>query len=316
VGRMNPGRLVIVSVALMAAAAWTLMAAAQQPPLPSIVGRWDLVVSSPDGAYPSWLELQRSGNRALVGRFVGRTGSARPIASVEASGQTFRFSIPPQWERGDRDLHVEGTLDGDRLTGWMADPSGARLAWTGTRAPALRRAMPVWGPPVALFDGADMSRWRTAEGSQWLIVDRALTNEKAGANLLSRDTYTDFRLRLEFRYAKSGNSGVYLRGRYEVQIEDSPESEAASERLGSIYGFLSPNEDAAKRPGEWQTFDIMLVGRLVTVILNGKIVIGAQEIPGITGGALDSDEGAPGPLMLQGDHGPIQFRNIVITPAQ
>jgi len=292
-------------------------ATAQQSASASIVGRWDLVVSAPDGMYPSWFEIQRSGNRALVGRFVGRTGSARPVSTVEASGQTFRFSIPPQWERGDRDLHVEGALEGDRLTGWMTDPAGARVTWTGARAPALRRAAtPVWGPPVMLFDGGSMAQWRTTGDSQWLIVDRVLSNAKAGANLLSRDTYTDFRLRFECRYAKGGNSGVYLRGRYEVQIEDSTDLEPASERLGSIYGFLPPNEDAARKPGEWQTFDITLVGRLVTVILNGKIVIGAQEIPGITGGALDSDEGAPGPIMLQGDHGPVEFRNIVVTRTQ
>jgi hypothetical protein len=82
-----------------------------------------------------------------------------------------------------------------------------------------------------------------------------------------------------------------------------------------VYGFLPPNEDAARKAGEWQTFDITLVGRLVTVALNGKTVICSQEIPGITGGALDTDEGAPGPLMLQGDHGPVEFRNIVLTPA-
>jgi hypothetical protein len=143
-----------------------------------------------------------------------------------------------------------------------------------------------------------------------------LTNTKTGVNLVSRDTFTDFKLHIEFRYPKDSNSGVYLRGRYEVQIEDSTELEPVSERLGAIYGFLAPNENVSKQPGEWQAFDITLVGRLVTVVLNGKTVIGTQEIPGITGGALDSDEGAPGPLLLQGDHGSMEFRNIVLTPAK
>jgi len=86
--------------------------------------------------------------------------------------------------------------------------------------------------------------------------------------------------------------------------------------LGSVYGFLSPSEIANKKADEWQSYDITLIGRMVTVVLNGKTVICNQEIPGITGGALDSDEGAPGPLMLQGDHGVIEYRNIVLTPAR
>ena len=73
---------------------------------------------------------------------------------------------------------------------------------------------------------------------------------------------------------------------------------------------------AAKPAGEWQSFDITLVGRMVNVVANGKRVICDQEIPGITGGALDSNEGSPGPLFLQGDHGPVEYRNIVITPAR
>jgi hypothetical protein len=107
-----------------------------------------------------------------------------------------------------------------------------------------------------------------------------------------------------------------LRGRHEVQIEDSAGLEPTSVHLGGVYGFLTPNEDAAKKPGEWQTFDITLIGRLVTVVLNGRTIICSQTIPGITGGALDSDEAAPGPLLLQGDHGPVEFRNLKITPAK
>lgn len=143
-----------------------------------------------------------------------------------------------------------------------------------------------------------------------------MANSKAGYNLVSRQSFTDFKLHIEFRYARDGNSGVYLRGRHEVQIVDSAGLEAANINAGAVYGFLTPNKDAAKKPGEWQAFDITLVGSLVTVVLNGNTVICSQEIPGLTGGALDSDEGAPGPILLQGDHGPIEFRNIFITPAK
>ena len=135
-------------------------------------------------------------------------------------------------------------------------------------------------------------------------MDRVLSNAKAGANLQTRQTFTDFKLHLEFRYPKDANSGVYLRGRYEVQIADTAGLEPASDHLGAIYGFLPPNEDAARKAGEWQAFDITLVGRLVTVVLNGKTIIAAQEIPGPTGGALDSDEAAPGPCCCRATTGP------------
>jgi hypothetical protein len=147
-------------------------------------------------------------------------------------------------------------------------------------------------------------------------VAGVLTNTQRGANLVTDGTYGDFKLHLEFRYPPSGNSGVYLRGRYEAQIEDSTGRETSTGGLGAIYGFLIPNENAAKGAGEWQTYDITLIGRIVTVVLNGHQVICRVNIPGITGGALDSDEEKPGPIMLQGDHGPVEYRNIVLTMAR
>jgi hypothetical protein len=109
---------------------------------------------------------------------------------------------------------------------------------------------------------------------------------------------------------------VYLRGRHEVQIEDDYGQGPDSHRFSGVYGFISPSEIAAKPAGQWQTYDITLIGRMVTVVANGKMVICNQEIPGITGGAIDSNEGEPGPIYLQGDHGPVEYRNIVITPAR
>jgi hypothetical protein len=99
-------------------------------------------------------------------------------------------------------------------------------------------------------------------------------------------------------------------------VSDDAGSEPSSHLFGGIYGFLTPNEMAAKKAGEWQSYDVTLVGRTVSVVANGKKIITEQIIPGITGGALDSKEGAPGPIMMQGDHGPIEYRNIVITPAK
>lgn len=310
-------KLVLIILAFSLLASASIIRASQQPEQPGIVGRWDITVQAAAGNYPSWLEVKRSGYRTLVGTFVGQSGSARPIAKVEFADGQLRFSIPPQWERRDTDVSFEGKLDGDRLTGWTTDNTGNRLNWTAVRAPRLRReAEPKWGAPIKLFNGTDLTGWQAIGDNQWKAVGGVLTNTKAGGNLVTLQKFSDFKLHAEFRYPKDGNSGVYLRGRYEVQIEDSAGREPASVHLGGIYGFLVPNEDAARKAGEWQTFDVTLIGRLVTVVLNGRTIICNQEIPGITGGALDSDESAPGPLFLQGDHGPVEFRNMILTPAK
>jgi len=303
--------VVIVAIALTS---WPGRAQSPSP----FVGRWDLTLATAGGPRPSWLEIQPSGPRTLVGRFVGIVGSARPISKVDVTGEMFSFSIPPQFERGDRDLRVDGKIDGDHLTGSLVDPSGTRMPWTAHRAPSLRRTGAVeWSDPVEIFNGRDTRGWHAQQGAnQWVVIDHTLTSPKSGANLVSDRSFADFTLHVEFRYPKGSNSGVYLRGRYEVQIQDSAGLEPASDHLGAIFGFLAPSEDVAKKAGDWQAFDIVLTGRHVTVILNGTTIVANDEIPGITGGALDSDEGAPGPLMLQGDHGPIEFRKIIVRPAR
>jgi hypothetical protein len=316
---MRKRQISFLLMTLLTGSAARSVAIAQPDSVPPIVGRWDLRVQGRDGIYPSWLEITTSGYRALVGRFVGRVGSARPISRVDYAGGQVRFAIPPQWERDSASLRLEGTLGSDRLTGTITTPAGERDSFTATRAPALQSATaPVWGAPIVLFNGKDLTGWKTEGGqSHWNVVNGVLTSSASGANLLTSDTFTDFKLHVEFRYPKGGNSGVYLRGRYEVQIEDSPQREwPLPVDIGAIYGFLPPNENAATGAGKWQTYDITLVGRHVTVVLNGRTIIADQIIPGITGGALDSDEGAPGPILLQGDHLPIEYRNIRLTPAK
>ncbi len=283
------------------------------PPFP-VEGRWDITVNQGGKEAPSWLEIQRSGERTLVGRFVGGGGSARPISRVSYSDGKISFSIPPQWEREDRDLSVEGIFQGDSLSGSMTAPNGKQYQWVGRRAPSLLRSgEPVWAAPVALFDGTDLKGWHAMGNNQWLAEAGVLRSPRSGSNIVTDASFTDFKLHIEFRYPKGSNSGVYLRGRYELQIEDTGGTEPVNNQLGAVYGFLSPSEKAGKEAGEWQSYDVTLVGRLVTVALNGKTVICNQEIPGITGGAIDSKEGEPGPIYLQGDHGPIEFRNIEIT---
>jgi hypothetical protein len=283
----------------------------------SVVGRWDITIDGPDRPLPSWLEVRPSGNGYLVGQFVGVVGMARPIARVDTAGGVLRFAIPPQWEQGKGDLQVEGRLTGATLAGTMTFPDGSRRDWTAKRAPSLRRTgTPQWGPPVRLFSGTDLAGWHALGPNQWRAVNGVLQSPKSGSNLVTDRTFTDYQLHVEFRYPKGSNSGVYQRGRYEVQIEDSLTTEPQNDLLGGIYGFIAPSEVMAKRPGEWQTYDITMVGRMITVVANGKTVVCNREIPGITGGALDSNEGEPGPLLLQGDHGPIEYRNITLRPAR
>ncbi len=284
----------------------------------AIEGRWDITVHTPEKDLPAWLEVRHSGLETLVGQFVGAFGgSARPISRVEFSEGQLRFSIPPQWEKEKNDLLVEGRLQDNQLTGTMTTPAGKHFNWTASRAPSLRRtAAPTWANPISLIKGTNLTGWHALGENQWQVVDGVLRSPQSGSNLVTDQTFTDFKLHVEFRLPKGSNSGVYLRGRYEVQIADSEHAEPTSDQFSGLYGFLSPSEMMAKPSGEWQSFDITLVGRMVTVAANGKMVICNQEIPGITGGALDSNEGTPGPLLLQGDHGPIEYRNISITPAK
>jgi len=283
-----------------------------------IIGRWDMTLKRPDGDYPMWLEVRKSGNRTLVGQFVATHGSARPVSRVEVSGSAFRFAIPPQWERGEGDLIVEGELQGDQMSGSATFPDGQSFPWTAYRASTLRRAAPrAWGEPVSLFNGVDLSGWHGIGGdSNWVVEDGVLCNLKPGGNLISDRLFDDFQLHIEFRLPERGNSGVYLRGRYEIQILDDPRTEPASDLIGGIYGFIAPSEIVTKGAGAWNAFDVTLVGRMVTVVVNGQTVICNQEIPGITGGALDSAEAAPGPIYLQGDHTAIEYRNIMIATAK
>ncbi len=286
-------------------------------PASLIEGRWDITVDIDGKKSPSWLEVRHSGLHTLTGQFVGTGGSARPVSKVNFTDGKLSFSIPPQWEPEDNDLVVEGTLDGDNLTGKMTFSNGKVHDWTGVRAPALRRtSAPVWGKPIALFDGKNIAEWHTEGDNQWVAEGGLLRSPRPGSNLITNKTFNDFKLHIEFRYPAESNSGVYLRGRYEVQVADNKGQEPLKDLMGAIYGFIAPSEMVAKSPGEWQSYDITLVGRMVTVVANGKQIICNQEIPGITGGALNSNEGEPGPIYLQGDHGTIDYRNIIITPAK
>jgi hypothetical protein len=285
-----------------------------------IVGRWDVTIQEANGGqYPSWFEVTGEAGK-LTGRFVGRVGSQRPIKTIDFANGHLTFSLPIQYERHKTDLKFDATLVGGRLEGTTFDPSGNTLKWTAVRAPKLdRKSAPRWGTPITLFNGRDLAGWRDRDvnkAGSWRVADALMENTPHGTDVVTDQKFTDFKLHVEFKMVEKSNSGVYLRGRYEVQIEDNFGQEPESHRIGGVYGFITPSSNPAKKAGEWQTFDITLIGRRVTVVFNDKLIIDNAEIPGITGGALDSTESEAGPIMLQGDHEKIYYRNIVITPAK
>ena len=184
---------------------------------PSAEGRWDITVYMPEKTVPSWLEIQRSGDKTLVGQFVGSGGSARPISKINFENGKISFSIPPQWEKCNNDFSFEATLVADSLRGTMISCDGKTYSWTAVRAPALQRmGQPLWGKPIRLFNGKDLTGWHTSGANQWKAENGILRSPKSGSNLITDQKFTDFKLHVEFRYPKGSNSGVYLRGRYEV----------------------------------------------------------------------------------------------------
>ena len=283
----------------------TCLGAASSP----FTGRWDLTMTTPQAAYPDWMEFAEEGPNGVI-RLVGRTGSVHPAADVKVQGSHLTFTSP----EGAWDV----TAVGHKLTGVLRRPKGEEVQVAGVPAPLLKRPAPAaWSAPQPLFDGKDLNGWEVDDPSKtyWSAQNGELRNDKGGANIRTTRKFDDFKLHIEYNCPQGGNSGVYLRGRYEVQVEyEPPEKNDQFHAMGSIDGFIAPSAELPKRPGQWETYDVTLVGRTVTVIRDGTKIIDEQEIPGITGGALDSRESEPGPIYLQGDHtGGLRYRNITIS---
>ena len=285
-----------------------------------LLGRWDLTLQGPDREYPSWLELSEDAGQ-LKARMVSRWGHARMLPRVDLANGELTFVSPKEEEDRKDDMVFRGKLQGTVLVGTTTGQDGTPWKWTGRRAPSLQRSgAPKWGKPVQLFNGKDLTGWKMSDPHpkvMWSVENGALISPGHGPEIMTEAKFEDFKLHVEFNCAPKSNSGVYLRGRYELQVEDDAVPEAPSQRTGGVYGFLAPTPEPPRTPGVWQTYDATLVGRMVTVVLNGKTIIDNQEIPGITGSALDSHEELPGPLYLQGsEDGHVAYRNIVITPAK
>ncbi len=275
----------------------------------SFIGRWDITVGEGEAAYPSWVEISETD-----GRFVGKVGSARPVPIVEICGEALHFELPPQYEGYPNDLCFDGVLADGVITGTTNAKDGSLLPWTAKPAPEfVHIGMPIYGQSIDIIETPWHARWPEME-NHWSVVDGDLVNSKQGTDLVTDASYSNFKLEAEYSYPVDSNSGIYLRGRYEVQVLDDYGKEPSVGSSAAIYGFLAPKVNSVKPFGERNIAEITLIGREVTLVLNGVTVHDHAEIPGITGGALESDEGAPGPILIQGDHGPVTYHRLVLTP--
>ncbi len=280
-------------------------------------GRWDLTVKAANASYPDWLEVIDAAGSLNV-RYQPRGGSVRPLKDSKIEGDHLILTIQANGKQGATIWDL--TAQGDHISGIqkVGDKQNAQVS--GVRAPKLDRTMPTkWTKPEPLFNAKDLTGWEPDNPStnHWVAKDGELVNEEHGANLRGTRKFDDFKLHIELNCPQGGNSGVYLRGRYEMQVEYENTPEDTYHSMGSIYGMVPVSQVLPRTPGQWESFDITLVGRRVTIVRNGVKIADNQEIAGITGGAIDANEGESGVFYIQGDHtGGMKYRNITISTPQ
>jgi hypothetical protein len=309
-------------VIIVTALASLLLAAMTTPPLGAqtqgFLGRWNLTGTGTDANRVYWLEVTEQGGQ-LKGMFLNRSSSPLALASIKVDNGTLVFQLPPGRDNKPG-AEFRAKLEGAKLVGTTTD-GDRTINWVGVRPPkwpaADANAKQAYGTPVALFDGKSLDAFLPHTGDtiqNWAVADGIATNTPPSSNLLSKEKFKDFRIQAEYKLGPESNSGIYLRGRYELQVLDDFGKPVDTHGHMAIYGWTAPRVNASKPGGEWQTMEAVLVGNRVSVTLNGQKVHDNAEIQAITGGALDADEAAPGPIMIQGDHAKVWFRKIVITP--
>jgi hypothetical protein len=303
-------------------------------------GAWCL--TSPAGG-AVWMRVEVTNGLPVV-KTMWEIGGVEAAKTAAFEGDALVFERPyDHWYMSAKGMRrdilgtdtLRATLNGDAMTvtlNRMLKDGAAQpaQAMSGTRQapmpPPPDLAKLRFANPVKLFDGQSLDGWRLtnpADNNAWSVRDRVLFNDphledgpapRQFGNLRTEREFEDFRLTLEVRLPKGGNSGIYLRGRYEVQVTDAFGRPPSWGGIGGVYSRIVPIENAAKPAGEWQFFDILLADRHVTVRLNGKQVIDNQPLEGCTGGALSSDDLKPGPIYFQGDHTSVEYRNIMLYP--
>jgi hypothetical protein len=305
------------------------------------IGRWALTI--PDGG-AGWLGVEQE-DGGLKASILWGGGSVVPVDRTKMDGDALMLERDHKIERRDAAGKVIRTdeftekiiakVSGDDLSLTQIMPrrdgQGERRSeftgrWIPPLSPKPDLSKAKYGKPIELFNGTNLDGWKLTNPGQvngWSVEDGVLVNrplQKAGGqhisygNLRTEAEFEDFNLKLEVNVLKGNNSGVYLRGIYEVQVSDTYGEGLDSHNMGGIYSRITPVVAAEKPAGQWQTMNITLLDRHVTVELNGKMIIDNEPLLGCTGGALWSDEFRPGPIYLQGDHTAVSYRNIVLTP--
>jgi len=304
------------------------------------IGNWALTIP---GGGAGWLGITQE-KGYYDGSILWGGGSVVPVASVFFDNDTLYVTRVNEVQRKNDAGKVVRThqfteaivakMSGDELQlvtlqGHENGQGLSRVEFTGKRIPPLPAkpdlAKVKFGDASTLFNGKNLEGWKLIGGQAngWsvengILVNRPVQEEgkphRSYGNLRTEKEFEDFNLTLETRLGKGNNSGIYLRGIYEVQVSDTFGRKLDPHNMGAIYSRITPTSSAEKPVGEWQTFDITLVDRHVTVILNGVKIIDNQPLLGCTGGALWADQFRPGPLYVQGDHTGIEYRNIVIKP--
>jgi hypothetical protein len=334
--------LVLLCVELHASEGDSRAIAAELPGSPTSTGfqgNWALKMP---GGNAGWLTLSE-----VDGKWQGElwtVGGGKLLSDVALDDDTLTFVRKvkvgkPEFEggppTGDRvAFRYSATVKGDVIRLVMhrqvEKDKFEKLAFAGKRIPPLPARPDLskvrFGDPIELFNGRDLDGWMLTSSKQingWKAIDGVLVNTTPKldfapysryGNLRTKRKFMDFNLKIEFKVPPGGNSGVYLRGVYEAQVLDRNSRMQGIQGVGAIFGRIKPSENAGKPGNEWQSYDITLVDRHATVILNGKKVVDNQPIAGCTNGALHADETIPGPLYLQGDHTAVSYRNIVLRP--
>jgi hypothetical protein len=292
------------------------------------VGDWALTIP---GGGAGWLGV--SDTPTPSAQIMWGAGSVLPVKSVKVEGNTLVLTREERSRQGGVITETISATSEDgqtlKLTTIKKRPDGSEFGkadFTGKLQPPIPPAPDLskvkFGPEIQLFNGKDLAGWDLTDPKSdngWLVKDGLLTNDQSDrtkhyGNLRTDREFEDFNLTLEANVAKGGNSGVYIRGIYEIQVADTMGRKLDSHNMGAVYSRITPTQSAEKPAGEWQTLDITFVDRHMTVVLNGKKIIDNQPVHGCTGGALFSDVTRPGPIYLQGDHTGAQYRNIVLKP--
>jgi hypothetical protein len=282
-------------------------------------GRWDIVVHKQPADKAWWLEVSGAETGAVRGKFVGFPGGdLNTIEDITVADHMLRWA----WhgKNGGSDQQYEAKYSNGLLQGQMISGAAEPILFTAYRAPNIRdHDDGLWrkDEPITLFNGKDLTGWSSLEPGAdlgWTVENGVLKSTGHASNLVTNGRYWNFVLHAEFNVAQNSNSGIGLRGRYEVQILDDAGKPPNLHGDGALYSRIKPAVNASKPAGEWQTVEIRLIGRDVSVTLNGKPIITRQPVEGLTAIAFSPFEAEPGAIELQGDHGPVEFRNLVLTP--